>query len=86
MTVAPETILLPLLPSGPDGVRGVSPHGAGPPAGGSWFIVAKNRAFARGQVLSPTFIFSPNTQQLLIIQLDSKKAVSAIVFFCWRVL
>ena len=86
MTVAPETILLPLLPSGPDGVRGVSPHGAGPPAGGSWVLVAKNRAFARGQVLSLSFIFLSNIQQLLIVHLDSKKAVKTIVFFCWRVL
>ena len=31
MTVAPRKILLPLLPSGPDGIRGFLPHGAGPP-------------------------------------------------------
>ena len=46
MTVAPETILLPLLPSGPDGVRGVSPHGAGPPSRGSPPILAKIAPFA----------------------------------------
>lgn len=29
--VAPEKLLLPLLPSGPDGVQGFSPHGAESP-------------------------------------------------------
>ncbi len=29
--MAPRKILLPLLPSGPDGIRGFLPHGAEPP-------------------------------------------------------
>ncbi len=63
MTVAPETLLLPLLPSGPDGVRGVSPHGAGPPSRGSPLILAKIAPFASDFHESPFSVHDNNENQ-----------------------
>lgn len=48
-SVAPGTILLPLLPSGPDGIRGVPPHGAESPLKDFIIILTKIRPFARRQ-------------------------------------
>ena len=63
MTVAPETLPLPLLPSGPDGVRGVSPHGAGPPSRGSPLILAKITPFASDFHESPVSTHDNNERQ-----------------------